>query len=62
MVVAVAYELGLEARLEAVLSALSRALIDEYCVAVVAVNWSRVAPLFLEAAARLPKCPSNWSM
>ena len=48
-----AYELGLEARLEAVLSAASRALISEYCIFVVEANWSRVAPLFVVAVARL---------
>ena len=48
-----AYELGLEARLEAVLSTASRALISEYCIFVVEANWSRVAPLFVVAVARL---------
>ena len=59
--VAVAYELGLEVRLEAVLRAASRALISVYCVVVVAVNWLRAAPLFVAEAARLSKCPSNWA-
>ena len=59
---AVAYELGMEVKLEAVLSAASRALISVYCVGVVTANWSRAAPLFVAAAARLSKCPSNWSM
>ena len=59
---AVAYELGLEVRLEAVLSAASRFFISVYCVVVVAANWSRAAPLFLAATERLSKCPSNWAM
>ena len=59
---AAAYELGIEARLEAVLSAVSSVLIYEYCVVVVAANWSRAAPLFVAAAARLSKWPSNWAM
>ena len=35
----VAYELNLEARLEAVFSVASRALISMYCVVVVKANW-----------------------
>ena len=41
--VAVAYELRLEMRLEAVLSAASRALISVYCVFVVASNRLRAS-------------------
>ena len=58
----VAYELGLEVRLEAVLSAASRDLIYVYCVVVVAANWSRAMLIFVTAAARLSKCTSNWDM
>ena len=47
------YELGLEVRLEAVLSAESRDLISMYCVVVVAANWPRAVPLCVAAAARL---------
>ena len=50
---AVAYELGLEVRLEAVLSAASRYLISVYCVVVVEANWLRPEPLFVAAAERL---------
>ena len=46
---AAAYEIGLEA----VLSAVRRALISVYCVAVVTANWSRTAPLLVVATARL---------
>ena len=62
VVAAAAYELGLEARLEAVSSAVIRDLISEYCVVVMAANWPRVAPLFVVAAARLLMWPSNWAM
>ena len=48
-----AYELGLEVQLEAVLSAESRDLISMYCVVAVAANWTRAAPLFVAAVARL---------
>ena len=54
-----AYEIRLEARLEAVLSAVSKALIHEYCVVVVAAKWSRAALLFVAATARLSKWPPN---
>ena len=59
---AAVYEIGPEARLEDVLSAASRALIYEYCIVVLAANWSRAVPLFVAAAARLSKWPSNWAM
>ena len=62
VVAAVEYELGLEVRLVAVLSAANRDLVSLYYVVVVAANWSRSTPLFVASASRLPKCPSNWSM
>ena len=62
MVAAVAYELNMEVRLEAVSIAASRDFISEYCVVVVAANWSRAVPLFVAAAARLSKCPLKWFM
>ena len=37
----------------------SKALIYEYWVVVVAASWSRAAPLLVEAEAILSKCPSN---
>ena len=37
----------------------SRALISEYWVVVVAANWLRDAPLLVAAEARLSKCLSN---
>ena len=43
----------------AVFNKVSRALISEYWVVVVAVCWSRAAPLLVEAEARLLKFPSN---
>ena len=59
---AAANEIGLGVRLEAVSGAASRALISVYRVVVVAANWSRVAPLFVAAAARLSKWPSKWAI
>ena len=58
VVVAASYELNPEA----VLSAVRRDFISPYCVVVVAANWSRAAPLFVAAAERLSKWPSNWAM
>ena len=55
VVVAAAYELSFEAHLEAVLSAMSRALISEYCVVVVAANWSKYTLMFVAVPARLSK-------
>ena len=57
-----AHEIGLEVRLEAVLSVTSRDLISVHYVVVVAANGLRAAPLFVAAVARLLKCPSNWAM
>ena len=62
-VVAVAEnEIGLEVRLETVLSAASRDLIYVYCIVVVAANWSRDKPTFVAAAAMLLKWSSKWAM
>ena len=58
MVEAAAYEL----EMEAVLSVVRRAFISAHCVVVVAANWLRAAPLFVAAAERLSKWPSNWFM
>ena len=44
-----------EPGLEAVLSAVRRAFISEYCFVVVVVNWLRAAPMLVVAAARLLK-------
>ena len=55
-------ELRLEVRLEVFLSAARRNLIFVYCVVVVAANWLRDALLFVLAASRLSKWPSNWAM
>ena len=55
---AAAYELEMEAALRVV----RRDYIYAYCVVVVASNWSRAAPLFVAAAARLSKWTSNWAM
>ena len=51
-----------ELKLEVVLRVVRRAFIYVYCVVVVASNWLRAAPLFVVAAARLSKWPSNWAM
>ena len=40
----------------------SKGLISEYWVVVVAASWSRAAPLFLAAEARLSKEPSNCAL
>ena len=50
---AAVYELRMQVRLEAVLSAVSRDLISDNCVVVVEANWSRATSLFLVAIARL---------
>ena len=57
-----ANDIGMEVRLEAVLSAASRYLISVYCIVVVAANWLRAVPLFLAAEARLSKWPSDWAI
>ena len=60
--VAVAAAAAYELDPEVVLSAVRRELISAYCVVVVASKWSRAAPLFVTAAARLSKWPSNWAI
>ena len=56
---AVSAAVACDVLMAAAFNKVSKALIYEYWVVVVAASWSRDAPLLVAPEARLLKCPSN---